>query len=221
MRTCSFSFIRHAAWIITLLFGLALLVATSVFAQTTTANIQMLPPVDPASSTAAACNDGLTPPSDRAMTWDGVNPIKCNGALKLNGNNASVTGSIAPGTTFITGNTCTQEGALGYDITNHTPVYCDQTFHWALSVAKDSFQIYLADLGLSQFPAIVQCTVAGYGPYGFTIRGAYGGQVFYGAVCTGTACVLAYSTSGAFNWVTGGSITCPGALALDGRRVQQ
>ena len=93
--------------------------------------IQMLPPVTEAtkSTTHTACPEGGTP---NLLTWDGTNPITCAAGVQASG------GTIIPGnadpsnnTPFRIGNSCPQEGALGYDLTAHSPVYCNVSGKWS------------------------------------------------------------------------------------------
>lgn len=93
------------------------------------AQIQMLPPVTEASKGSASpspCPSGAT---SSMLTWDGQNAIACADGVSASDGNIVANGSITPGA-FTTGAACAPEGAVGYDLAAHTPVYCSKGLVW-------------------------------------------------------------------------------------------
>jgi hypothetical protein len=87
-------------------------------------SIQMLPPVTEATkslTTPTPCPIGS---ASSVLTWDGQTAIACANGITASGGNIAASGTIKPGS-FTAGSSCPQEGTLGYDINNHTPVYCN------------------------------------------------------------------------------------------------
>jgi hypothetical protein len=63
-----------------------------------------------------------------------------------------VAGTIRPGSAGITtGQSCTAEGALAYDIGAHQVVYCDQSLHWATAFASGTCTEYYTLLNWSYY----------------------------------------------------------------------
>lgn len=69
---------------------------------------------------------------------EGATTINKDGSMIVGSNNGTtptlvVNGPIKPGSSnIVSGNSCTTEGALGYDLSNHEPVYCNDKGAWTL-----------------------------------------------------------------------------------------
>lgn len=170
-------------------------------AQAHAAQIQMLPPVTEATkdqATPTVCPSGTT---SNLLTWDGQAPLSCASGVSAAGGNITASGSIMPGTSdpktgtaFTAGTACAAEGAMGYDLSAHKPVFCGKNLVWT---------------AIGGLPKRIVCTYGRNTPqsnsyYGQTV---WGGNLFLHTFspgeCTGGVLPDSNYTAITPNWVGG------------------
>jgi len=120
---------------IVIFLGAMFFFASSSYAQQS--SVQLLPPTPPNSNRTIDCT------ANQVLSYNASSnkgsAINCSpvtitsGNLSVTGGNITAAGTLSTGA-VLTGTACSPEGALAYDITNHNPVYCNQSNVWATTL---------------------------------------------------------------------------------------